>query len=132
MWIYHSYMRLGDDHNAVIGRTRTLTAYSNEPMQIFTDIANPFFQALKKSGRRGIVQVWLEDVAQGRAREVHRYNRALWLVWIGEYDAALTELEAGVKSRPYQMIYAAADPAFANLRSNPRFQQVIRSLDLAR
>ena len=63
---------------------------------------------------------------------MHRYNRALWQAWIGEYDQALAELEAGVKSRPYQMIYTAVDPAFKSLRANPRFQKVVRDIGLAR
>lgn len=133
IWLYHSHMRIGEDQNAVIGRAKTMAAYSStDPMRAYNDSAGRFFDILNKSGRRGLAEFWIKEVEIGRAREIHRYNRALWQAWIGEYDQALAELEAGVKSRPYQMIYTAVDPAFASLRSNPRFQQVVRDIGLAR
>jgi DNA-binding winged helix-turn-helix (wHTH) protein/Flp pilus assembly protein TadD len=130
IWGYHSYMMLGDEENAVVGRAKALAAYSTDPSRAYLDYANKFFAALAKSGRRGLAQLWLEDVSRGRAPAVHRYNRALWFAWIGEYDSALTELEGGLQSRPYQMIWTAADPMFAPLRSNPRFQKVVRDIGL--
>lgn len=130
MWNYHSFMRLGDDQNAVIGRAKTLAALTTDYERTYLEFASRYFNVLSKSGRRGLAELWLEDVSKGRAIDVHRYNRALWLAWIGEHERALAELEAGLKSRPYQIIYTAADPAFAPLRSNPRFQQVVRGLGL--
>jgi DNA-binding winged helix-turn-helix (wHTH) protein/tetratricopeptide (TPR) repeat protein len=130
IWGYHSYMLLGEEQNAVMGRAKALAAYSTDPIRTYNDYAGKFYAALSKAGRRGLVQVWLEDVSKGRALDVHRYNRALWFTWIGEYDSALAELEAGVKSRPYQMIWTAADPAFIPLRTNPRFRKVVRELGL--
>jgi DNA-binding winged helix-turn-helix (wHTH) protein/Tfp pilus assembly protein PilF len=132
IWMYHSYMRMGDDPNAVMGKAKSLAAHSLDPSGTYKETASRFFDELKRSGRRGVAAMWIEDVANGRAREVHRYNRALWFAWIGEYEDALEELEAGIQSRPYQIIYAAADPAFESIRGNPRFQAVVRSLGLSR
>jgi len=130
LWGCHSYMMLGDEQNAIIGRAKALAAYSSYPNIAYLEYANKFFAALAKSGRRGLAQLWLEDVSRGRALGVHRYNRALWFAWMGENEAALDELEGGVKSRPYQMIWTAVDPMFAPLRANPRFQKVVREIGL--
>lgn len=51
-------------------------------------------------------------------------------MWAGDRDTALAELEAGVKSRPCQMIYTAAEPAFAPLRGNERFRAVVPGIGL--
>lgn len=85
---------------------------------------------MKKSGHKGLAHHWIEEVTTGKALGVHRYNRALWFAWCGEYEEALAELEAGLQSRPYQMIWTAAEPAFIPLRSNPHFQKVIRGIGL--
>lgn len=131
VWVCRANMQSGDDANAVIGRVKEITARANEGDR-FTVLAPKYLALLEAGGRRAVAQAWLEDVGKGRPREVHRYNRALWQMWTGNQEEALAELEAGLKSRPYQMIYAAVDPAFASLRTNPRFQRVVRELGLGR
>jgi hypothetical protein len=51
-------------------------------------------------------------------------------MWIGEHENALTELEAAVRSKPYHLVYVAVDPSFAPLRSNARFQEVVKQVGL--
>jgi tetratricopeptide (TPR) repeat protein len=130
IWLYHSYMRLGDDENTLISRAKTIAASSADPDRAHKEVSDRFFATLSKSGRRGVVESWVDEVSKGRAIDVHRYNRALWFAWVGEFERALVELEAGLKSRPYQIIYTAFDPAFTPIRSNPRFLQVVRGLGL--
>lgn len=85
---------------------------------------------LEQRGRAGVARAWIHEVRNGSPREVHRYNRAMWFAWIGEFDNALEELEAAVKARPYSLIYAGVDPIFTLLRSNPRFQAVLKQVGL--
>jgi DNA-binding winged helix-turn-helix (wHTH) protein len=130
LWIYRANMQLGDDANVVFARVREVAARANQPDP--ADTLSPRYLALlERGGRKAVAEAWLEDVGKGRPREVHRYNRALWYMWTGNPASALDELEAGLTSRPYQMIYTAVDPAFASLHSDPRFQRIVRSLDLA-
>jgi tetratricopeptide (TPR) repeat protein len=130
LWAYHSYMQLGDDHNAVSGRAKMLASYTADANRTMDEVSGKFLGILGVSGRQGIVRAWMEEVGAGRPKEVHRYNRALWSMWAGDRESALAELEAGVKSRPYQMIYTAAEPAFAPLRGNERFRAVVRGIGL--
>lgn len=127
-WAFRSHLQLGDDANAVLARVKEVNAVDNNGDAMLARLLPRYFTLLKSGGRRAVAQAWLEDVGTGRPREVHRYNRATWYMWIGDHENALAELEAGISSRPYQMIYTAVDPAFAPLRTNPRFQRVVRGL----
>lgn len=131
VWAYRSNMQLGDDANAVVARVKEVNAVDKNGEATMNRLLPQYFALLESSGRGAVAQAWLDDVGKGRPREVHRYNRATWYMWIGEQENALAELEAGVKARPYQMIYTAVDPAFAPLRSNPRFQKVVRDIGLS-
>lgn len=131
VWAYRSNMQLGDDANAVVARVKEINAVDKDGDTMLSRLLPKYFALLEARGRKAVVEAWLEDVGKGRPREVHRYNRATWYMWVGEQENALAELEAGVKSRPYQMIYTAVDPAFAPLRPNPRFREVVRKLGLS-
>ena len=72
----------------------------------------------------------MHEVREGSPLAVHRYNRAIWSMWIGEREQALEELEAAVATKPYHLIYVAVDPVFAPLRGEARFQEVVRRVGL--
>jgi tetratricopeptide (TPR) repeat protein len=58
------------------------------------------------------------------------YQRAWRLAWIGERDSAIRELEEALRTRNTMMPMVAADPAFAQLRPDARFQKVVRAMKL--
>jgi len=55
---------------------------------------------LKKSGRKGLAHHWIEEVTTGKALGVHRYNRALWFAWCGEYEEALARISHQLSALP--------------------------------
>lgn len=118
-WTMRAYMMLDEDISAIVARSRELGAVSRQPEQTESTFRITYTGIHGKTGRHGVVAAWLHEVRQGSPREVNRYYRALWYMWIGEEDKALAELEAAVKSKPYHLIYVSVDPAFAPLRSNP-------------
>lgn len=130
IWAYHSAMQLGDDAGAYWGRSKSLAAHSSDVGRMFTERTLRYRAIYEKSGKKGLVQDWMDEVSTGRALRVHRYNRALWSIWSGDKAGAIAELEAAVESRPYQIIFAAVDPAFAPLRGDARFQAVVRTVGL--
>ena len=56
------------------------------------------------------------------------YHRAWWFTLLGRNDEAVTELEAGMELRPYNMVYTAVDPGLEPLHNEPRFQQVLQQM----
>ena len=56
------------------------------------------------------------------------YHRAWWYSLLGRPDEALAELEVGLETRPYNMVYTAVDPGFAQLRTDSRFLAVVEGM----
>jgi DNA-binding winged helix-turn-helix (wHTH) protein/Tfp pilus assembly protein PilF len=130
-WAYRSYLQLGEDPKAIGSRGKQLNVLYETDSSLGSAYSERHLKLLGASGRAGVARSWLDDVGSGLALDVHRYHRAVWSMWIGDNEAALRELEAGVQARGFYMIYVAADPAFAPLRPNPRFQEVVRKLGLS-
>lgn len=59
------------------------------------------------------------------------YERAFWHAVLGESNAALADLEIAVRRRPFQILFLNADPAFASLHGEPRFEAMLTTLGIA-
>jgi hypothetical protein len=55
-------------------------------------------------------------------------NMALIHAGLDERDAALRWLEQGLAERAAWMVYLNTDPRYGNLRSEPRFQELLRRM----
>ena len=130
-WMYRSHQQLGEDAGAIGERAFEVTAWAGAPEIAAQAFRDQYFPILERQGRAGVARAWIHEVRDGVPLRVHRYNRAIWFAWIGDYENALAELEAAVKARPYSLIYVAVDPAFAPLQTIARFHEVVRSVGLA-
>jgi hypothetical protein len=54
---------------------------------------------------------------------------ALVQIGLGERDQALASLEQGYKNRDQWMLYLKVDPHVDDLRSDPRFQDLLRRMN---
>lgn len=129
-WISRSSMQLGDDAGALDGRAMEITTWDGLDGTARTALFARFREPYERGGREGLSLAWIDEVRDEISAGTHRYNRAVWYAWAGNHRAALEELEAGVQSRPFNMIYTAADPAFEPLRNEPRFHAVLRGIGL--
>ena len=128
-WRLRSQMMLGRDDEMTWSLAHEAVTWGGQMSQAMT-FREPFRAALQVGGRRGLADFWLSQVSNGDALKAQRYDRAVWLAWTGRHDEALLELEAGLASRPYRMIFAAVDPIFERVRVNPRFDAVRHALGL--
>jgi len=129
-WMYRSYQALGDDGEAAGARAKFATSKLANPDEEFRKLQVRLHALLQSGGRTALVRSWMEEVSHERARDAHRYERAVWSMWVSDPGAALAELEEAAKAKPYHLIFVAADPAFAPLRADPRFQAVVRQVGL--
>ena len=58
------------------------------------------------------------------------YSVAMVYAELGEKDQALNWLEKGYKERATKMVFLKIDPFFDNLRSDPRFVELVRRVGL--
>ncbi|MCW5966094.1 MAG: winged helix-turn-helix domain-containing protein [Bryobacterales bacterium] len=131
-WLSRIYLMKNDEVGFVRERCNSLINWEEQQGDsYFQNYGQKQLDVLAKSGRPALVKLLLDELGEGPPLDVHRYDRAVWQMWIGDRDAALAELEAGLESRPYNMIYTATDPVFAPLRDEPRFQEIVRKLGLA-
>ena len=87
-------------------------------------------QAYAKGGIRGY---YLWELRRLREESKHRYVRAwtfaLLLAGLGEKDQALSYLEKAYEDRDYLLTTLQDEPRFDPLRSDPRFQDLLRRMN---
>jgi TolB-like protein/Tfp pilus assembly protein PilF len=88
--------------------------------------------AFAKASRRDEAQVILEELL--RDREKGKYVMAAQIAMIyaelQKNDEALRWLEQGYQERSAWMVYINVDPRYDNLRSEPRFQELVRRMKI--
>jgi tetratricopeptide (TPR) repeat protein len=84
-------------------------------------------KVLGDSGRKQEARKLLEELEK---RSQHRYISpcliALVQIGLGEKDQAIASLEQGYTDRDQWMLYLKVDPHMDDLRSDPRFQDLLR------
>jgi serine/threonine-protein kinase len=83
--------------------------------------------ALAKSGKPEEARAALEELLKlSTARFVPPYHIALIYNGLGETDKALAWLEKGYEQRDPKMAFLKVEPKWNNLRTDPRFQDLLR------
>jgi len=59
------------------------------------------------------------------------YGFAAWYSLMGEKEKALDNLESALERRAFLMAWVKADPRFDELRSEPRYQEILRKMGLS-
>jgi TolB-like protein/DNA-binding winged helix-turn-helix (wHTH) protein/Tfp pilus assembly protein PilF len=85
-----------------------------------------------KSGNRAAARKALEEL---HAQSKHRYVPALYFgainIGLGDLDAGMSWLEKAYREHSDYLIYLNVDPMADTLRSNPRFQAVLRKIGIS-
>ena len=86
--------------------------------------------AYARSGRRREAEKVLDTLLHSTRKQS---NSALAFIYIGmdDKERALDMLEKGLQERDNFMIHLKVEPLFDNLRSEPRFQELLRRMHLA-
>jgi DNA-binding winged helix-turn-helix (wHTH) protein/TolB-like protein/Flp pilus assembly protein TadD len=85
--------------------------------------------------RGGITTFWKFRLSLAKDQSVpispnFEYSQALLLTLLGDKEAALENLERAFDRRPFLMTWLKVEPAFDSLRSEPRFQALLRKMNL--
>jgi Flp pilus assembly protein TadD len=89
--------------------------------------------ALAKSGKQAEARALLEELLKrSTERYVSPYNIALIYNGLGERDNTFAWLERGYEKRDQRMVFLKVEPKWNTLRSDPRFQDLLRRVGLSR
>jgi serine/threonine-protein kinase len=95
-------------------------------------ILGPLGHAYAAAGRRTEAQKILDELQDRAKREnVAALNLALVYAGLGEKDKSFEWLEKGFERKDEEMTYIGVDPRFDGFRSDPRFADLLRRMNLA-
>jgi tetratricopeptide (TPR) repeat protein len=84
-----------------------------------------------KSGRRSDAEKILKDLkAESQRKYVSGYFASWVCIGLGKNDEAIQWLERAYQQRDYQLTWMGVEPLLDPLRSDPRFQDLLRRLGL--
>src|SRR5438105_5850769 len=120
-----AYAQSGMYREAIGERQRILTLSGNP------DLAAAIGEDYRKSGYSGVLQSSLEGLEQvSKQRYVSAYNIAQIHARLQQRDQTLAWLENAFNQRDSQLPYMRVEPAFDEIRSDPRFQQLLQRLSM--
>jgi eukaryotic-like serine/threonine-protein kinase len=123
-----AYAELGD-FDAALAETETLIGLTGRRPFSLAGLANIHAMA----GRHRDAERVLEEIlALARTEYVSPFGMAQPYIRLGQYDRAFEWLERAYEERSNGMVYLAVEPVLAPVRSDPRYQDLLRRVGLAR
>ncbi|MDQ3088684.1 MAG: tetratricopeptide repeat protein, partial [Acidobacteriota bacterium] len=78
------------------------------------------------------IRKYLESLILSRSSHPNGfYHNAMIHTFLGDKEKALDNLEKAYESRVFLLVFVKADPVFDSLRDEPRFQEILRKMNLA-
>jgi len=115
-----AYFQTNNYRDAMVVRQDALTRSGNP------DLAAAIGKDYNKSGYLGVLRNWLEGLKEVSKRAyVSSYNIAQIFAILEDKDHAIARLEQAFKEHDSQLTYMKVDPAFDEIRADPRFQQLL-------
>lgn len=117
------------EYASAVETLRRATEFSGGSSRMRADLASAIARAGDPERAREILAD-LEARARDAGSTISRYETAIVLAGLGETDRALSELEASLGERTWQVVNMGVDPMLGSLRSSPRFQGLLRRVGL--
>jgi eukaryotic-like serine/threonine-protein kinase len=121
------YAQMGRQKEAVAEREKALSL-SGSP-----ELAASVEEDFAKSGYRGVLQSWLQGLTEISKHEyVSSYSMAEAYMRIGDKEKAVNLLEKAYEEHDSGLVSLGVEPMFDPIRSDIRFQEILRRMRLAR
>lgn len=120
------YERKGMNAEAVDAFDKTMTLFG-EP----TDSVEELNAAFAKSGMEGFWRKRLEQIeTRPHLKYFQAYSKALVQIRLGDKEGTLKSLNQAAQQRDRWIVHAKYQPEFDRLREDPRFQDLLRRMNL--
>ncbi len=114
-------------YREALGERQKVLTLSGHP-----DLAASIGEDYRASGYLGVVRGWMEGLQEISKREyVSHYNIARLYIVLEDKEQAITGLEQAFKERDSNLTYMKVEPAFDEIRADPRFQQLLHQFGWA-
>jgi tetratricopeptide (TPR) repeat protein len=114
-------------HDEAVAALETGAAVSDRSSEMLAQLA-------LASGRAGLTDrsraLLVELEARSRMQHVPRFAFALVHTGLGEWEAAIEALEEAYQDREWYLCVLKTEPIFDPLRGDPRFQELLRRVNL--
>ena len=130
-WIYRSCIQLNRVQEAIAARAAVNANYVGLSADSRFEWERRWTAVYEQRGLHGLVETFLTETSAKPTIDQHRYERAMWRMWIGDREGALSELESVFDFHPFHCIYLAVDPSFKPLRAEPRFREVLSRIGIS-
>jgi hypothetical protein len=97
----------------------------------YEDMANAMHRDFEAAGYRGALKGWVRrmEVARAQGADIPTFVLAQVYAYLGENDHAFSWLEKEYEERNDALLCLKVDPTWDNLRSDPRFQDLVRRMN---
>ena len=96
-----------------------------------TDVRQKEIAKQKEIYRQGGIRKFIEHVLDYVGSDPSMfYNKATFYAFLGEKENALDNLEKAFQARAFMMAWVKAEPVFDDLRSEPRYQAILKKMGL--
>ena len=123
MWLMNAYRQKGDHQKAFENLLLT-----PEGKNANAQIVAQWQRAFSESGWKGVQRIRLETALQDK--EWSPVGIAGIAAQLGDKDLAFAQLEEACKRRIWSAVWIKVNPALDPIRSDPRFQELLRRVNL--
>jgi hypothetical protein len=89
-----------------------------------------FEQGLAEAGYEGAMRRVADLMAARYPLPQNPWAIAMWYLWAGDHDRSIEWLEKAFETRDFNLHEVAVAPTYDPLRSDPRFQDLLRRMNL--
>ena len=128
-----TYLKTGEYDKAVeaiINAEKINSAFANQTTERQKE-RDAYSESRRKTYRAGGIGKFLED-SFGKSHDPDApIGNARIYALLGENEKALDNLERAYEGKAFLSIFVKADPIFDDLRSNPRYEEILRRMNLS-
>jgi eukaryotic-like serine/threonine-protein kinase len=119
------YAQTGRHKEAVAEREEMLSLYGG------SELAASVEQDFAKSGYRGVLQSWVDGLTEvSKHGHVSSYSIGEAYMRMGDKEKAIRRLQQAYDERDTELVSLAVEPVFGPVRSDMRFQEILRRMKL--
>jgi DNA-binding winged helix-turn-helix (wHTH) protein/TolB-like protein/Tfp pilus assembly protein PilF len=127
------YLKTGEYEKALdemLAAQKTMSTFTNEPKKVYESRISSYKKDIENFPKTGIKK-YIESQLAGFPPEPGYYPiLAGNYAFLGEKEKALASLEKAFQGKGFLTVFIKADPIFDDLRGDPRYQEILRKMNL--